>query len=298
MAINVHGNTKFLMPEGEAVGIEELENTITVEDITNFDIQNPQDGEVLVYSAEKMKWINVKPALPAGTFSPTLQSYFDKGQSGMQVVYWAGVERLMNVSLYNGKAWVEIYWSTDGSYSAPWDNGYLTTDYFITSYRSSFGDVGQLDYSDGMMMFDAEGNPVEQGLTSCLITSEILTNVLFTAKSSKTAGINNSAVLECSHLASADRAKFTDYFSGAIVGFELLDSFGWGGGAGLYDTHLSYRAGGFKSGEWLIQDSVTGNSTGSPRWGYRKSGTDNRAAKANGLDISPTNVFSIWVTSY
>lgn len=298
MAINVHGNTKFLMPEGEKVGIEELENTITVEDITDFDIQNPQDGELLVYSAEKNKWINVKPSLPAGTFSPTLQSYFDKQLHGMQVVYWAGEERLMNVSLFGGKAWAEIYWSTDGSYSAPWDDGYLTTEHYITSYRSSFGDVGQLDYSDGIIFTDSEGNPVEQGLTSCLITNEILTNVLFTAKPSKTAGINNSAVLECSHLASADRAKFTDYFSGVSPGFELLDSFGWGGGAGLYDTHLSYRAGAFKGGEWLIQDSATGGSTSLPRWGYRKSGTDNKGAKAAGNDISPTNILSIFVTNY
>jgi len=298
VAINVHGNTKFLMPEGEKVGIEELENTITVEDITNFDIQNPQDGEVLIYDAEKTKWINVKPSLPAGTFSPTLQSYFDKGQSGMQVVYWAGEERLMNVSLFGGKAWAEIYFSTDGSYSAPWDDGYLTSDYYITSYRSSFGDVSQLDYSDGLIFHDSEGNPVEQGVTSCLITGEILTNVLFTAKSSKSEGINTSAVLECSHLASTDRAKFTDYFSGAIAGFELLDSFGWGGGAGLYDTHLSYRAGAFRGGEWLIQDSITGTSHGEPRWGYRKSGTDNQGAKAAGQNISPTVVLSVFVTNY
>lgn len=293
MPVNVHSNIKFLMPSGEDVGIEDLENTITTDDITNFKITSPQSGDVLVYDEEKQVWYNVSPSLPAGTFSPSLQSYGEKYMTGFHPVFWAGEERTMNVSLYGGKAWVEIYWSHDSSVSAPWDNGYITGDYYLQSYRSSFGDVQQVDYSDGVMEVVRVGEDnvtVEQGNTSCLILGgEIVTNVLFTAKGHKLDGINHSAVLECSHLSATDRAKFTDYFTGVTAGFEVNDAFGLGGGAGLYDCHLSYRSGSFRNGEWMIQDSIEGNSHGTPRWGYRKSGSDNIGAKQQvSISVRPT----------
>jgi len=134
--------------------------------------------------------------------------------------------------------------------------------------------------------------------SSVLVTTEILTSVLFTAKADITDGINSSALLSLAHLTSANRALFTDYFNGSGGPFELEDSFGWAGGPGLYDSHISYRGGQVRGGEWMIQDSITGSSNGTPRWGYRKSGTENTGAKANGQDIEWDNLLSVWCTNY
>jgi len=255
--------------------------------LPQFDIIAPTHGQTLVFNDYMQKWINVD----ADRMALSLTDCHNRGMTGLQKISWGSQERIMRVDTYNGKSYVEILYSFDPSFSAPWDLGWIDNDtYFLREYNTS---SDGLNYSASVQI--SGGPSASSG--GVLLTNEPLTNVLFTRKTSIHNGIDPTVILETSHLAGGDRQLFCDYFSGQSAGFELLDSFGWAGGAGLYDTHLSYRAGSFRGGEWLIQDSITGGSTGAPRWGYRKSGTDNQAAAVGGQPITATNMLSVWVTN-
>ena len=312
MPINVHSNVKFLMPDGTTeVGIEDLENTIHTSDITDFDIQNPQDGMILRYDALNGVWRNLPlnltiTAMQDAIFSNlndgdklvwnsgmnrwTNSSYVPDalqgtygGTAGIQAINWGGQVRPMNVDFWNGKAWAEVLVSADGVESAPWDNGWINS---TTNKLQSFN----LNASNGLAAYTS-------GLSSVLAVAEVTTNLLFTAKPSIDSGINTGAMLDLSHMTSANRQQFLDYFAGLIAGFEQADTFALTGGAGAFDTHMGFRNGSVQNDEWLIVDTLDGSSIGEPHWGYRSSGSS-KGAKAAGSDISSTNVISIFATNY
>lgn len=242
--------------------------------LKNVSVSNLSDGDSLVFDSSLNIWKN------SSFIANTLQGHYGSSD-GMKPVTWGGSLRIMNVASYNGKAWAEIMFSESGWVEAPWYHWLDTTTNKMRSYNIT--ELGSLEYSTGV--------------SSSLVVPEILTNLLVTAKTSKTVGINENTTIDCSHMITANRNLFFDYFTGLIPGFELLDTFGNGGGAGIYDTHLGYRAGAIQPDEWLIQDGNTGANIGMPLWGYRVSGT-NKGAKAGGVDISSSNVFSVWATNY
>ena len=312
MPINVHSNVKFLMPDGSTeVGIEDLENTIHTSDVTDFDIQNPQDGQILIYDAANTVWRNLPRNLKIATMEDAIFSSLNDGDSlvwnagmnrwtnssyvpdalqgtyggtaGIQGINWGGQVRPMNVDFYNGKAWAEILCSYDFSESAPWDNGWInSTDNKLQS--------ANLNGSGGLAVYDS-------GISSVLAVAEVTTNLIFTAKTSVSGGINPSAILDLSHLTNVNRQQLLDYFAGLIAGFEQIDTFALTGGAGSFDTHMGYRNGAIQNDEWLIMDTIEGSSIGEPWVGYRSSGTA-KGAKAFGQNISSTHVLSVFACNY
>jgi len=294
MPMQIHVDS-LITDSGENLSTDSISNAkVKLSELADVQISSLETGNMLIWNEPAQKWVNY------GQMGLSLFACYAAGLSGMQTIDWGGHSRQMNVSFYNGKAWAEILISADSSVSAPWDDGWINENNYLVSSNVDNGESpDQLNY-DGLQQAKAAEL---MGLTgtqesSVLVTTEILTSVLFTAKADITAGINSSALLSLAHLTSANRALFTDYFNGSGGPFELEDSFGWAGGPGLYDSHISYRAGQVRGGEWMIQDSVTGSSNGTPRWGYRKSGTANIGAKANGQDIGWSNLLSCWATNY
>ena len=286
---------KIIDNNGDTVDTSNIDNQkVKLSELADVQINNLETGNMLIWNEPSQKWVNY------GQMGLSLFACYAAGLDGIQAIDWGGQSREMNVSFYNGKAWAEILVSVDSSVSAPWDRGWINENHYLVSANNNGNEIQTINY-DGfnqVQAAEAMGMNLDANKSSVLITTEILTSVLFTAKTSFDAGINSSAVLSLAHLTAANRALFTDYFNGSGGPFELEDSFGWAGGPGLYDTHLSYRGGQVRGGEWMIQDSVTGSSTETPRWGYRKSGTDNTGAKANGQDISWTNCLSVFATNY
>ena len=286
---------KIIDNDGNTVLTNNIDNAKTkLSQLADVQISNLETGNMLIWNEPAQKWVNY------GQMGLSLFACYAAGLSGMQTIDWGGHSRQMNVSFYNGKAWAEILISADSSVSAPWDDGWINENNHLVSSNVDNGEnPDQLNYDGLQQAKAAEVMGLSAGQkSSALVTTEILTSVLFTAKENITDGINSSALLSLAHLTSANRALFTDYFNGSGGPFELEDSFGWAGGPGLYDSHISYRAGQVRGGEWMIQDSITGSSNGTPRWGYRKSGTDNTGAKANGQDIGWDNLLSVFVTNY
>ena len=311
MPLNVHGNTNFLMPEGEKVGIEELENTIHTNDISDFALFSPQDGQILIYDAANQVWRNLPrnlkiSAMEDVTFSglndgdtliwnnsmsrwinssyipDALQGTYG-GNAGIHAINWGGQVRAMNVDFYNGKAWAEILVSADTAPDTPWQ-GWIAADNKLQSFN--------LTDSGSMAIY-------ETGASSVLAVPEVTTNLLFTAKSSITGGINTGSLLDLSHMTSTNRQEFLDYFAGLLTGFSQVDTFAATGGAGQLDTHLGFRAGTVRDSEWLLMDSIEGNSIGAATWGYRSTGGSNvKGGRAGGQPISSTNVFSVFATNY
>jgi hypothetical protein len=286
---------KIIDNNGDTVDTSNIDNQkAKLSELADIQISNLETGNMLIWNAPAQRWVNY------GQMGLSLFACYAAGLSGIQTIDWGGQSREMNVSFYNGKAWAEILVSVDSSVSAPWDRSWINENNYLVSANTAGDEINKINY-DGFSQAQAaesSGLSADNLKSSVLITTEILTSVLFTAKTSFDAGINSSAVLSLAHLTAANRALFTDYFNGSGGPFELADSFGWAGGPGLYDSHISYRGGQVRGGEWMIQDSVTGTSNGQPRWGYRKSGTDNTGAKANGQDIGWSNVLSCWCVNY
>ena len=294
MPMQIHVDS-LITDSGENLSTDSISNAkVKLSELADVQISNLETGNMLIWNEPAQKWVNY------GQMGLSLFACYAAGLDGIQTIDWGGQSRPMNVSFYNGKAWAEVLVSADGSVSAPWDRGWLNENYYLVSVNNGEEEVKRINYNGFNQAIAAEGS----GLTadhlksSVLVTTEILTSVLFTAKTIFSGGINSDAVLSLAHLTASDRALFTDYFNGSGGPFELPDSFGCSGGPGLYDTHLSWRSGSLKTGEWLIQDSVQGSSINSPRWGYRKSGTENVGAKANNVDIGWTNVLSVFCTNY
>jgi hypothetical protein len=241
-------------------------NDVTISTLT--------DGDQMIYNAALGRWTN-------SSYQPgSLQSIYGTTE-GIHAVSWGGVSnRPMRVGFYNNKAWVEIMYSMNSFETAPWD-------YWINSSTNGIQSYNLLN----------NGLNYDSGTSSVLIVPEIMTNLLITAKPSKTSYIDSASSMDCSHMSSTNRNTFIDYFTGVIPGFELLDTFGISGGVGNFDTHLGYRNGGIQTDEWLIQDSIEGSSIGAPLWGYRSSGA-NKGAIAHGNPISTSNVLSVWATNY
>jgi len=247
--------------------------TLTTDDICDIEHIGKQDGDILVWDAESNNW-----KLYHGLFSrikaASLLWYGTFGSNGIHKVVYGGEEREMNIDFYGGKAYAEILVSKSQVLTEPWDNW--------------------IDGANKMQSYNLathKGLNYETGESSVCIAPEICTSLLITAKTSYTGGINHNEVASTTHLSTANRAEFIDYFTGQIPGFEQLDTFG------LYDTHLGYRAGSIETDEWLIKDSIEGSKIGGPRWGYRSSG-DEKAARAANTEISENNVLSIWVSNY
>ena len=294
MAMSIHVD-QIITESGETLSSDSIANaSAKLSNLSDVQINNLETGNMLIWNEPAQKWVNY------GQMGLSLFACYAAGLDGIQTIDWGGQSRDMKVSFYNGKAWAEILVSVDSSVSAPWDRGWINENNHLVSANTDGTEIQKINYAgfNQVQAAEAMGMTLDENKSSVLITTEILTSVLFTAKTSFDAGINSSAVLSLAHLTSANRALFTDYFNGSGGPFELENSFGWAGGPGLYDTHLSYRAGQVRGGEWMIQDSVTGTSTETPRWGYRKSGTENTGAKANGQDIGWNNCLSVWATNY
>jgi hypothetical protein len=294
MPMQIHVDS-LITDSGENLSTDSISNAkVKLSELADVQISNLETGNMLIWNAPAQKWVNY------GQMGLSLFACYAAGLDGIQTIDWGGQSREMNVSFYNGKAWAEILVSVDSSVSAPWDRGWINENNYLVSANTVGEEIKKINY-DGFSQAQAaesSGLSADHLKSSVLVTTEILTSVLFTAKTSYDAGTNSSAVLSLAHLTAANRALFTDYFNGSGGPFELADSFGWAGGPGIYDSHISYRNGQVRGGEWMIQDSITGSSTGTPRWGYRKSGTDNNGAKAAGLDIEWTNCLSCWACNY
>ena len=294
MPMQIHVDS-LITDSGENLSTDSISNAkVKLSELADVQINNLETGNMLIWNEPAQKWVNY------GQMGLSLFACYAAGLSGIQNIDWGGQSREMNVSFYNGKAWAEILVSADSNVSAPWDHGWINENHYLVSSNTVGDEIKSINYSGFNQAIAAEssGMNADNLKSSVLITTEILTSVLFTAKPIFSDGINGSSVLSLAHLTAANRALFTDYFNGSGGPFELEDSFGWSGGPGIYDSHISYRGGQVRGGEWMIQDSITGSSNGTPRWGYRKSGTENTGAKANGVDIGWTNIFSCWATNY
>lgn len=312
MPLRIHGDLVFA--EGDDKTLDDLANITTTLDIlsdTDFDPNNAQHGDVLVYDATVSKWrlssrlenlnladlANVTVSalqdndslvfhaglgkwVNSSYTANALQSFYG-APTGFQSVNWGGSMRAMNVCSYNGKAWAEILISKDPLETTPWTSRWIDTNNYLISHNLISNLA--LNYSTG--------------LSSVLVTSEVTTNLLMTAKPTYTGGINSSKVINCSHLTNAQRDDFLDYFAGQKAGLELTDTFDLAGGSGLYDTHLGLRNATVQNDEWYLIDTVQGGSIEAPWYGYRTSGSY-KSARAHGVDISSTNCLSIWVTNY
>lgn len=274
--MNLHAD-KIIASDGTVVDTANIDNNLLgIQQLTDVAVSSMVDGDSLVWNEVLQKWTN------SSYVANTLQSTYGNVSEGINAVNWAGSIRPMNVSFYGGKAWAEILFSEDTDVGAPWNSNWInSTNNYLQSYNLTSTDG--LEYS--------------LGNSSVLVAPEVCTNLLITAKANKLDGINSATMLNCSHMSSADRNKFLDFFTGNIAGFELLNSFAIGGGAGLYDTHLGFRSGVIQTDEFYIMDTIEGSSIGAPRWGYRSAGS-NKSAVANGNPISSTNVLSIWMTNY
>jgi len=242
--------------------------------LNDVSVSSLTDGDQMIYNASLGRWTN-------SSYQPgALQSIYGTTE-GIHAVNWGGVSnRPMRVGFYNNKAWVEIMYSMNSFETAPWD-------YWINSSTNGIQSYNLLN----------SGLNYDSGTSSVLVVPEIMTNLLITAKPSKTSYIDSASSMDCSHMSSTNRNTFIDYFTGVIPGFELINTFGIGGGVGNFDTHLGYRNGAVQTDEWLIQDSIEGSSVGAPLWGYRSSGA-NKGAIAHGNPISTSNVLSVWATNY
>ena len=293
MPIEVHVDN-IITESGESLSSDSISNAkVKVNELADVQVFNLKTGNILIWNETIQKWVNY------GQMGLSLFACYAAGLSGIQTIDWGGKPREMNISFYGGKAWAEILISADPSVSAPWDTGWINENNYLVSANVETTDYDKINYGVLQQSYTSYLSGLEHPIkSSVLVTTENITSLLFTAKSSVNGGINESALLSLSHLTSPNRSLFTDYFNGSGGPFELEDSFGWSGGPGLYDSHISYRGGQVRGGEWMIQDSVTGSSNGIPRWGYRKSGTNNVGAKANGQDIGWNNLLSVFVCNY
>lgn len=266
---------KIINSTGLTVPTEHIDNRqVELATLNDVSLSNVSDGDQITFNSSLNRWVN------SSFVANSLQSHWG-GTEGINAVNWGGSIRALRVGFYGGKAWVEIMYSADSTVDAPWNGWIDSNTNGLMSYN--LNEVGGLDYNGGA--------------SSILVIPEIITNLLVTAKNGIEDTINPDKTMDCSHMNTANRSKFFDYFTGVAPGFELIDTFGWSGGVGAYDTHLGYRNGTIQNDEWLIQDSLTGGSIGAPLWGYRSSGS-NQGAKARGVDISTSNVLSVWATNY
>ena len=278
MPMQIHVD-QLITENGDSLSTDSIKNdNVAINALQDVQLSNVQDGDQLVWNSTMQKWVN------SGYQANTLQSTYNL-DAGIHLVSWGSdidsTVRAMNVDFYGNKAWVELMFCSSPTPSAPWDYWIDSTTNGMKSYNITQG--GGLDYFSGS--------------TSVLVAPQIMTNLLLTAKTSVTAGINPEIAIDCSHMSSANRNQFLDYFTGVIPGFEQQDTFGLAGGIGNYDTHLGYRNGTVQDDEWMISDSITGSSIGAPLWGWRRTG-QYQGGNCRGVPVSSSVVFSVWGTNY
>jgi hypothetical protein len=270
---------KIITNNGSTIQTDEISNLlIRLSTLPDVSFGSVKDGDTLVYNAALGRWTN------SGYQANALQSIYGTHE-GIQMVGWGpdteSATRPLNVSFYGGKAWVELMYSKNSSPDEPWN-------YWIDSSTNALKSHN-LTASNGLNY--------DSGTSSVLVAPQIMTNLLITAKTSVLGGINPAVAVDCSHMSSSNRNQFMDYFTGVIAGFEQHDTFGLAGGIGNYDTHLGFRGGQIQNDEWMIADSVEGGSIGAALWGYRRTG-QNQGGNCRGIQISDTNVFSVFGTNY
>lgn len=278
MPMQIHVD-QLITENGDSLSTDSIKNdNVALNALQDISLSNVQDGDQLVWNSSMGKWIN------SGYQANTLQSIYNL-DAGIHLVSWGSdidsTVRPMNVDFYGGKAWAELMYCADPSPTAPWDYWIDNSTNGMKSYNLTGS--GGLDYFNG----------------SCavLISPQIMSNLLLTAKTAIAGGINQEVAIDCSHMSSINRYQFLDYFTGVIPGFEQLDTFGLAGGVGNFDTHLGYRNGSIQDDEWMVADSVAGGSIGAPLWGWRRTG-QHKGGFARGVPVSENVIFSIWGTNY
>ena len=230
----------------------------------------------------------------------------------------------LRYALYDGRGWVETFFSVDGAQTTPWDH-FLT--YVNGAARPTLQDFNLLN--GGLEYASVSGSVVKIGAGFGIV------DVAITSKSSRTGeGVTATGANQQNSLplvASADlagsqaadcRQALANFFAGTGTGFSVGGNVGgtptedyaayWSkSGAnptGPFEIHLGFREGSQSTTEFHIADgNNSAGSTYAPNIGWRSSNagyggafvgswSSDTGAKASTYNISTSNVLSIWLS--
>ena len=179
---------KIIDNNGDTVDTSKIDNQkVKLSELADIQISNLETGNMLIWNDPAQKWVNY------GQMGLSLFACYAAGLDGIQTIDWGGQSREMNVSFYNGKAWAEILVSVDSSISAPWDRSWINENNYLVSANTAGDEINKINY-DGFSQAQAaesSGLSADNLKSSVLVTTEVLTSVLFTAKTSFDSGINS-----------------------------------------------------------------------------------------------------------
>ena len=220
---------------------------------------------------------------------------------------------------YDGRGWVETFYSIDGAQATPWDH-FLT--YVNGAARPTLINFNLLN--GGLEYTSASGSVILLG------TGFNIVDVAITSKSSKTGngvaatGQNQQNALPL--IASNDltgsgasqaRQRLADFFEGSDTGFSIggtsedYDAHWSKSGAnptGPFELHLGFREGNQTTNEFHLADGdATSGGTYAPNIGWRRSQhayggafvgswSSNQGGKDSSYAIDSGNVLSVWLS--
>ena len=261
-------------------------------------------------------------------FTSIANAYSASATNGMHYFQNSGVNSgnafQLRYASYDGRGWVETFYSLDSAQNTPWDH-FLS--YVNGAARPTLQDFNLLN--GGLEYASVSGSVVKIGAGFGIV------DVAITSKSSRTGdGVTATGENQQSSLpliASADlagsqsadcRQALANFFAGTGTGFSVGGNVGgspvedyaayWSkSGAnptGPFEIHLGFREGSQSTTEFHIADGNNSpGSTYAPNIGWRSSNagyggavvgswSSNTGAKDSTYNIGTNNVLSIWLS--